>query len=651
MARRPRSRRQRIRLLETATEKIGRILSENYGIRVVYKHDMCCTDGKTIFLPVLGDSASETLVDAIPGMIDHESAHVLSTDFTVLDRLARGNDDHKAKLKALLNVTEDARIERFMIKRWRGTKVNLKKTHDWGYAELMRDWDKLTDWGKFTQICGVLACHDDDFWAGQQMAQREPELWDWGLKVKDMLRTAADLPDTEAAMKLARDVLDKVHDLADPPPPPPQPQQGGDDDQQQGGDDDDEQQQGDSSGAQGEDDSDDSGKPQSGGQDDEEGDDEASGASGDDQDDEDAEGEDQDDSSGGDGDSEDDTSDAPDCLKSDFDPSEEDQENDAQVGDRQQQIRRAAKATCPQRSGQYLVYSTERDVLDPVTGGDRTEMMRLLNDSRHITHVMRQKMMRNLIAVTNCRWEPHQERGRINPRALHRVVTGTSKKVFRKRIEAPKFDTRALLMVDHSYSMKGRKLRLASASALLFGEVLNQLGIPFAVYGFSTSTSHYEGERIYRNASDEDRRTFTRWGGLWIGVYKAFEDDWNASKHRCVNMGRNQRHNTFDGESVRLGAQHLLRYPEKRRILFLFNDGEPCPNVSDFYYVHNDYAKDVAAEVEKAVELFAVGIESTSVADFYNNAVCINSLEDLPKAMIGELDRLLKKMQRQLMAG
>jgi cobaltochelatase CobT len=624
------------------------MLSENYGIKVVYKADMCCTDGKTIFLPVLGDKADQKIIDAFPGMIDHESAHVLDTDFAVLDEFEKSKDPHRRKLHALLNIVEDARVERFMTNRWRGTKVNLSKCHEWGYGDLLSNWDKLTQWGRFSQICGAIACHEDGYFAAEEMEKRDPELWDWALKVKPMLRQAAGLPDTKAAMQLAKDILAKIHELAEEEDPPPQ--QGGDEEQQNSeeGDDDQEGQGGDSEASQDGDD-----QSQGKGDEDDQEDSDGAGDGSDDQDEEDeqpAAGSYRQGDGTEDEESEDESQNVPECLKPDFEPSEEDHKEDEQVSSRQEQMRRAAKASCPQHSGQYLVYSTERDQIIPVTGGDRDKAMQLLMESRHITHVMRQKMMRNLIALTRAKWEANQERGRINPRALHRVVTGTSKKVFRKRVEAPKFDTRATLLVDHSYSMCGRKLQLAASSALLFGEVLNQIGIPFEVLGFSTSTSYTEGERIYRNASHEDQMTFSRWGGLWIGIYKSFEDDWNSSKHRCVNMERNQHHNTYDGESVRLAAQRLLRYPERRRILFLFNDGEPCPNVQHFMNVHDEYAKDVAAEVERAVELFAVGIQSDTVANYYSNSVCINSLEDLPKVMIGELDRMLKKMQRQLMA-
>jgi len=638
------SRQKKIELLETATERIGRMLSENYGIKVVHKHDLCCTDGKTIFLPVLGEKASDELLGAVPGMIDHEAAHVLDSDFDLLKHLQK--DPQAPKLRGILQMIEDARIERFMIKRWRGTKINFSKLADWGYKGLLTKWDGLSDWGKFIQICGVIACHEPDFWAVEKIKEREPNLWSWAEKVRDLLETAAELPDSTASLNLAKQVLDRVHDLADPPPPQEEKQKEDQEKQEQGeGDSEEEKQDGDDG------DQDGSEEPQGGSEGEDEDDQEQGDGTGGQSDD--SDGEDQEPETGGDSDSEDDSTDskedAPKCLKRDYVPSEEEREEDENISSRQNQLRQEAKETCPAGRGQYLIYTTERDVIETATGGDRQKVMQMLNEQRHAVHTIRQKMMRNLIALTRSRWEAEHERGRINPRALHRVVTGTSKKIFRKKIDAPKFDTRCSLWIDHSESMRGEKIKLAAASALVFGEVLNRLGIPFEVCGFSTSTTHQHGTGIYQRASQEERLTYSRWGGLWVGVYKAFDEDWNTVKSRCANMQRNQRHNTYDGESVRLAAQRLLAHPERRRILFLFNDGEPCPNVHQMHGEHNLYARDVAKSVEKLIEVFAIGIKTDAVADIYSNAVCIKSLEDLPKVVVGELDRLLKKMQRQLM--
>jgi cobaltochelatase CobT len=110
-------------------------------------------------------------------------------------------------------------------------------------------------------------------------------------------------------------------------------------------------------------------------------------------------------------------------------------------------------------------------------------------------------------------------------------------------------------------------------------------------------------------------------------------------------MSRNDHDNTFDGEALRIATQRLLRRPEKRKILFWLNDGYPCPNVHRFRQQHASYLKTVAGEVEKMVEVFAIGIQCDDVKHYFKNWVQVDSLSDLPKVAVGELDRLLRRKQ------
>jgi len=603
----------RVQLIENTTEKVSRILAENYGVRVVYKGDLCCTDGKRIFLPVISDNAPEEFIETIPGMVDHETGHIIDTDFEVGKQLK--GEKHAKKLHQLTNLCEDARIELAQINRWRGCRTNLERLTNWACKRLIKDWDKLSAWGKITQLCAGVAACNEDHWFVKEAAQLSSDLWEYVKEVVPLLNKAKDQKDTAAELSLAREILEKLHQLADPEPEPEE----GDDEN-----------------------NDDQKKKQNKKQR------KPNGKKPDQEDDEPGSffDETEDDEAGEDEDDNDLDEEAPECLNRDHDLSDQEIEQDAAVSNRQRMIQDEARQHQSTSRGTYMVYSTERDVIAPVKGGNAPEARRLLEESRQITNVMRMKMMRNLLAKNRARRDPGKERGKIDRRSLFRVSLGTSKKVFWQQVEAPEFNTRASLWVDHSGSMHGQKLKLASEAALLFGEVLDVLKIPFEVCGFSTSTKAYEGQDIYEAASPADQRIFTRWGGLWVGVYKSFDEPWHAVKHRCSSMERHNADNTYDGETLRLAARRLLEYPEPRRILFWFNDGEPFPNIPSFVDDHAQYLKKVAKEVEKMIEVFAVGIMSSAVKKYYSNCVVINNLNDLPSVMLGELDRLLRKNQQ-----
>jgi cobalamin biosynthesis protein CobT len=198
------------------------------------------------------------------------------------------------------------------------------------------------------------------------------------------------------------------------------------------------------------------------------------------------------------------------------------------------------------------------------------------------------------------------------------------------------------IMVDHSGSMRGPKLALASQTCIVLGEVLNLLGIPFSVRGFSTGDP-YVAARRNGNASKDERQMFSRWGDHWIGVYKDYNEPWAHAGPRVINMIRNEQSNTYDGESLRFSAQCLAARKEKRKILFWLNDGEPCPNSGDDHTAHAQFAKDCAKEVEKSVELIAIGIMTDAVKNFYTNYIVVKDLKTLPAVCLTELDALLRK--------
>lgn len=114
-------------LLESTLEKVGRVLSDEYGIRVVCRGNDCCTDGKTIFLPSLPDDIPDFLLDAIRGQIDHEVGHIVAkSDFAVADEFTKR---HGREAFGVLNMLEDLRIEAFMTKKYPGSAENLRNAY------------------------------------------------------------------------------------------------------------------------------------------------------------------------------------------------------------------------------------------------------------------------------------------------------------------------------------------------------------------------------------------------------------------------------------------------------------------------------------------------------------------------------------------
>lgn len=572
----------KVRLWESTLEKLGRILSEEYGIKVTFKYDVCATTGKQIFLPVIPEGARQEFLDAIQGYLDHEVSHILFTDFDVVERCQL---DKGKKHFMILNALEDARCEARMIEDWRGCKVNLNNCHEWSLPQLKERWDELSEFGKTVQGICALANSGEDHWFTKDVVKPDTDTWDRVLAVRQYCDDAKEMKSTQECYEAAQKIMEILSEDDEPVP----------EDEVEGKEGEEGEGKGEKKKC----------KPGQG--------------------------------SGN-------------CKPLSGDESDEDLDNDMQIMSDQDRIREEAKEdTYKYRNveDRYLIYTTEGDTIENVTSGDRMKCAEFLNNSRSITNTIRAKFRRSLLSQTKCKWVGEKRRGSINPSSLHRVALGTSKSVFRSRVQAESFDTCVSMYVDHSGSMFPYRMDLAAECSVIFGECLNDLSIPFEICGFSTMP-YMIGNRRYEQASDEEKALFTRWGDLWIGVYKKFEDNWPSVRHRCVEMSRNDHDNTYDGEGLRFAAQRLLRRPEKRKILFWLNDGYPCPNVHWVRQQHHSYLKGVAKEVEKLIEVFAIGMQSDGVKEYFKNWVQVSELGDLSKVVVSELDRLLRSNKRKV---
>lgn len=117
-----------IAVLREAIVKITRILAGN-GLKVTQRgtEAFVRSDHRgrpiQVNLPYIPDNASEELVMAIQGFLDHEVGHLLFSDFNVIvEAFKQGGS-----IASMHNILEDPRVEREMIKRFRGSSYNLEK--------------------------------------------------------------------------------------------------------------------------------------------------------------------------------------------------------------------------------------------------------------------------------------------------------------------------------------------------------------------------------------------------------------------------------------------------------------------------------------------------------------------------------------------
>jgi len=623
------ARSRRVQLAETSIERLSRVLSDRWHIKVIFQHDRCETTGKIIYLPVLPDDADDSLLAALQGYLDHEAAHCVHTDFEVMEQRLKG----KPKLQAAWNHMEDARIERKWVEHYPGARLNLDNSSEWAWKHVAevtettvvdpvtnevtkvkkRTWDKLSDFGKLLYAAGVYNGVGESHWFVKDVV--EPDIL---ARVKtdaaDLFTQATVAASTSEVIDLAEALLARLNEKDDPAQQPqvididqlpddvqilpagalPSPQQqvmfkqppahpnaplvavvtpsgnvSG-------------------SGVK---------KPRN------------------------------------------------------YNPTPEQLIQDSQATNLSQQLLQEAKRALSESARAYCVYTTEGDKIERMAQGNRAAFSRFIASANSMIGPMKRKLARALLSRQQSHWEEGKYSGKVNSRRLYRLILGTDRDVFKQQVVADDIDTAVLMMVDHSNSMHGKKLELAGKTAAIYGELFEQLKIPFACYGFSTGQYDEAAKRFHAVLASE-RKHFTRWGNLWLGEYKSFADSWRKTAPALLSMPNNARYNTYDGESLKIGARMLLTRPEKRKILLWFNDGRPCPNDADDQPAHVTYAKLMAKEVEGMVELVCFGITTEAVKDIYSACVIINDLTDLPKQGLTQIDQMLRttKVRRKKVA-
>lgn len=556
-----------VNLFESSLERVARVLSSTWDVNVVFETDKVCTDGRTVYLPVLAKDAPKELLEAVHGYLDHEVSHVVHTDFEELKKIKN------SYLQTIINALEDPRIEKLWMNIYPGSVVNFNNSLSYNLDRIFKvgedglvNFDKLSEFNKLLFAGVIDACtnFNDKHWFWSKIPD---QLKDDAVKYRKYYKRALNAANTGVVVEIAKEFLAELGLPTD--------------------------------------------------------DDIVEHTKN---------------SIGKAGDNKYSASDKQ--LKADSDLLNFSKSLQADVKDAHTSHQPAQSAPSNYESVadnlDYRIYSTAWDKIEKMRIGNASDYGKFLNSVAATTNVLRNKLARVLLSSKEDRWEGDKLRGKLNKRRVYQVALGTGTRVFKQKVVSPAFDTCVLMMVDHSGSMAGSRLDLAAQTSVIFGEVLDRLGIPFAVYGFSADWD-------YSRPQVNDASQYARVGNLWLGEYKNWDAPWKQAGKSVFMMARNQKNNTYDGETLRIGARMLLDRPEARKVLFWLNDGEPCPTGVDKHDEHVSYAKRSAKDVEKYVELIAVGIQTDSVKNFYSNYVVVNNINDLPSTCLNKLSSLLIK--------
>lgn len=561
------------RNLETALEKVSRVITDRYGLRLICQGDSCRTNGKVIYLPSLPGEVPDDLLGAIRGWADHEVAHVVHTQAKAGPKFQK---KHGRRAFDILNVLEDARVERLIGRRYPGARLNLEE----GFRFVASRVDQRPLRDPFKQFASALytraSGRPDQPWITS-------EAYDLVEQCQPELSELASCRNTRQVSRLAVRIWDKVRErLPEETEQSPNSQEPAHDQRTPSG-----------AGGKG---------PQS---------------------------------------SQPEPQEAPAEATPSPEPSGEEHDGFSPMGELGGLIEGAVREQCPGESGTYRAYTTEFDVVD-VPELDKTfdycGEMEVLRP--HIAG-LRRRLLQTLMGQRETRWIGDKARGRLDPRALHRLATGRSARIFRQHTLTDGGTTACTLLLDLSSSMSGTQIQLCRQLALIFAETLDKLSFPCEIIGFSTLDRDLRSEiaQETRVEIDELARRFSRFVPLYHAIFKTFEEPWRRAAGRLGSMTTMSL--TPLGESLLFAGRRLALRPEKRKVLFCLTDGKPVVGAWNEQVTFDHACQAVKRLTAAGVETIGVGILEQCVAQIFPRHAIISHLQELPRGFIGQLCSVL----------
>lgn len=614
--------------LEATLERVGRILSRKYNISVRCKANECKTDGRTIWLPALPENISESLWTLIRGELDHETAHILFSDF-------KGRmKDFKQKWGDFgfdtLNVIEDVRVNYAMQKEYPGSRQNI--LHSINEITQKHPIDQMALPVRFLCslfLAGMNLPYDQ---YGKDAAQMVAQFQDEAEQFKT-------LRNTDKACEMAENILKRLKHRAEKEAQESNTKQPNSTQMNHG------------SGQQSSSSKSNSVSSQSNQQ--------PSKSEG-------SESQKQD-------------RNAPNQSNKSQDGSEENQEDAPSNAQSSPANSQSGQGGLEQAfSGQYAStghpFELQTTILDhvqeEVTNNsnnmyrvydpslDKVVVPRSLDNGETYQHLsntirphvgaLRQQLIRTLRARDTRFWISDQEEGQVNSKKLYALLNQGSDKIFKQIKECESDSVAISLLIDLSGSMNGTRINLARQVAILFAETLNQLRVPSEVIGFTTAPSKRVFAKLQKETGmdlQEISKLYARFFPCIYSIFKAFNEPFRAMKPRVPAM--NALEYTPIDDAILFTAKRIVERMETRKIILILTDGEPYSGNPTMQQTVINHLEENLQKCEKAgIECVAIGIQTEYVKRFFKEHVVVQNLPELPKAFYAKFSELLRRKRQ-----
>ena len=278
---------------------------------------------------------------------------------------------------------------------------------------------------------------------------------------------------------------------------------------------------------------------------------------------------------------------------------------------------------------------SDRQTLVAPPTGDLNTYRALWGEVRREVGFLATRMTNLLREDTYLRYGGQYRSGYLHTAKLYKQRLGNF-----RLFERPSTAERSIafqLLVDESASMKGGdKARLATKTALLLGETLDQMGLPLEIIGFTTA--EYEAKAAMRlGLRPAHAFRTTRCSPLEHRVYKRFDEPYPLVRRRLT--GIEPRHNNWDEEHLLFGYHRLQARRERSKVMFVISDGQPNGDA--------DYLAATVATLEaQGCKVIGVGIGADFVRQVYRRPLVVHDFRQLAEELLAVLAAELGRADR-----
>lgn len=231
--------------------------------------------------------------------------------------------------------------------------------------------------------------------------------------------------------------------------------------------------------------------------------------------------------------------------------------------------------------------------------------------------------VRNLLRVLSKeRYSAGYTRGKVNTGSLYSVKTG-KKSVFKQKDAVVVDKASVSVLIDLSGSMAGSRLLFAAQAALLLSEALKTTDSELEIAGFTDTFRH---DALHY-------RVFSQYGE------RVPKHELAGRLSRCIEITEDNA----DADALLVAYSRLVARKNKRKILIVMSDGAPCGGYKKREGI-SGYTYDVIKQLEKSsIEVYALGIQTEYVDEYYNNSSVLEDSSTLPKAILNFVKQKLIK--------